>query len=67
VYWLVTPAFRPTGFYLDWIDIVAPVGIGGLWIAAFVWNLKGHPIIPLHDRRFIAAAEATMAREGASS
>ena len=24
-------------------------GIGGLWVAAFLWQLKGRPLIPLHD------------------
>ena len=38
-YWLVAPAFHPAGLHLSWLDLAAPVGIGGVWIAAFVWLL----------------------------
>jgi hypothetical protein len=24
-------------------------GLGGLWVAAFLWRLKGAPLIPLND------------------
>jgi hypothetical protein len=33
------------------MDVLAPVGIGGIWIAVFVWQLKGSPLLPLHDPR----------------
>jgi hypothetical protein len=63
VFWLVMPAFHPDGFYFQWLDIVAPLAIGGLWIAVFTWNLKGQPLVPLHDRHFIESAKAELARE----
>ena len=28
------------------------VGIGGIWVAAFAWQLKKLPLLPLHDPRF---------------
>jgi hypothetical protein len=50
-YWLVAPAFHPAGLHLSWLDFAAPVGVGGVWIAAFVWLLARRPLLPLHDPR----------------
>lgn len=48
-FWLVAPTFHEEGFHLHWLDVAAPVAIGGLWIAAFVWQLKERPLLPVHD------------------
>lgn len=52
LYWFITPAFYPLGPHLDWIDIVAPLAVGGLWLALFIRQLKSRPRLPLHDPRF---------------
>ena len=31
------------------LAIAAIIGIGGLWLAAFLWLLAGHPLMPLGD------------------
>ncbi|MCC7496131.1 MAG: hypothetical protein IT160_01050 [Bryobacterales bacterium] len=49
--WDVGPAFDPTGFRFHWADWVAPVGIGGVWVAFFVRQLKRRPLLPLEDPR----------------
>ncbi|HZS44445.1 MAG TPA: hypothetical protein VFC63_05040 [Blastocatellia bacterium] len=49
VFWLVEPAFHPGNFHLSWMDIIAPIGIGGIWMALFIWFLKSRPILPLQD------------------
>ncbi|HVN83330.1 MAG TPA: hypothetical protein VMW17_00655 [Candidatus Binatia bacterium] len=49
LFWLITPAFAPTGFTLHWLDPVALFGVGGLWFAFFVWQLKSRPVVPMHD------------------
>lgn len=51
VFWIVEPSFRQRQFYIHWLDIAALVGVGGLWIAAFLWRLQERPLIPLHDAR----------------
>jgi hypothetical protein len=51
LYWLVIPPFRASALALKWTDIVAPLAIGGFWLAAFVWQLKRWPLLPLHDQR----------------
>jgi hypothetical protein len=57
VYWMVAPAFEKAGprFYL--LDFLLPVGIGGIWVAAYVRQLKSRPLLPLHDSRFEGALE----------
>ncbi len=46
LFWMVMPAFHPGGFRVHWMDLLMPVGIGGLWLAAFVWRLKRRPLLP---------------------
>jgi hypothetical protein len=36
------------GFSFYWTDAVAPLGIGGIWLAAYVWVLGRRPLLPLH-------------------
>ena len=53
LYWMVLPA--PTndqdvgGF--TWMDLAAPIGLGGIWITLFIRQLKLRPLLPLHDHR----------------
>jgi hypothetical protein len=49
LFWLVTPAFHPAGFFIHWMDLVTPVGVGGIWLAAFIWQLKGRPLVAIND------------------
>jgi hypothetical protein len=51
MFWMVMPEVRRDGLMFHWLDFVAPIGIGGLWIATFIWMLKRQPILPLHDHR----------------
>lgn len=53
IFWLIVPAFTGGDFALSWMDFAAPLAIGGLWIALFVNRLKGSPLVPLHDDRFV--------------
>lgn len=50
IYWLCIPAYHVEGIPASiWITIAAFLGIGGLWLAAFIWQLKGQTIIPIHE------------------
>jgi len=33
----------------QWLLIAALVGIGGLWLANFAWNLEQLPLLAIHD------------------
>ena len=52
VYWQMMPAFDPQGPRFHFTDITADIGIGGIWVAAFLWRLKSRPLMPVHDRSF---------------
>lgn len=49
IYWLVGPAHHGEHFHFSWITAAAFLGIGGLWLAAFISQLKGQTIIPIHE------------------
>jgi len=51
LFWMIEPTFHPQLHVTVW-DIVVPIGIGGLWLAYFFRNLKGRPLLPLHDAAF---------------
>ncbi|MEP7188379.1 MAG: hypothetical protein ABI901_04210 [Roseiflexaceae bacterium] len=51
MFWMLMPEVRREGLAFHWLDFVAPIGIGGIWIATFIWMLKRQPILPLHDQR----------------
>ena len=49
IYWLVVPAFDAAAPRIHALDLTTLVGVGGLWLAAFVRHLEGHPLLPLGD------------------
>ena len=57
IVWMVVPSFYPARFHIHWLDIAAPVAIGGLWLAAFIGYLKARSLLPLHDPRFTEVLE----------
>ena len=57
LFWLTAPEFSPNGFRVSWLDFTAVLGIGGIWLAYFAWQLKGRPLLPLGDPRLAAAIE----------
>jgi hypothetical protein len=57
LFWLTAPAFHQTRLTVHWLDVVAPVGVGGIWLAVFLFNLKRRPLLALHDPRFEATAD----------
>jgi hypothetical protein len=48
LFWIIEPNFSRT-LSLTWLDIVAPVAIGGLWMAYFFRNLNSLPLLPAYD------------------
>jgi hypothetical protein len=35
-FWVVLPAWRPTGFAIAWSDLLAVLALGGIWLALFI-------------------------------
>lgn len=40
LFWLIAPELHQDGLRVHWLDLLAPIGIGGIWLAAFTWQLK---------------------------
>ena len=47
VFWLIEPNFDNTGFRVSWLDIAAPLGVGGVFVALFLMELGKRPLMPL--------------------
>ncbi len=45
VYWLIIPSFYPRQFNLSWLDILLPIGMGGIWLSAFLFSLNKRPAL----------------------
>jgi hypothetical protein len=55
--WLIEPAFDPKQFHVSWMDAVAPIAMGGLWVAAFAWQLQQRALVPINDPQLEQALE----------
>ncbi|HET6892126.1 MAG TPA: hypothetical protein VFH31_13570 [Pyrinomonadaceae bacterium] len=51
LFWMVIPEFRKS-FHVSWTDVVAPIAIGGIWLAMFLWLLSKWPLIPINDPQY---------------
>jgi hypothetical protein len=49
MFWLTQPVFSDGRFRLHWMDFLAPIGIGGLWLFVFSWQLGKRPLLPVND------------------
>jgi hypothetical protein len=58
VIWLVEPTYNREHFHLSWMDLVAPIAIGGLWIATFAWQLQKRSLVPINDPQLEQALAA---------
>ena len=52
LFWLTAPEFHPNGIAVSWMDLVLPVTLFAMWLGAFVYQLRGRAILPLHDPEF---------------
>ena len=57
MFWLVAPALHPSQLSVHWLDVLAPIGIGGLWLAVFIRHLRGRSVIPLAAQRLQEVSE----------
>ncbi len=49
MYWLVMPTLHPHGAHFSWIDMAAMLGVGGLFLWLFMWQLGKHSLVPIND------------------
>jgi hypothetical protein len=50
LFWIVQPSFRPN-LSLHWLDVAAPIAVGGFWLAFYIRQLKSRPLLPERDPR----------------
>ena len=51
MYWMVLPAFGGGNARLTWMNVVLPLGMGGIWFGYFLRQLRRLPFLPAHDPR----------------
>jgi hypothetical protein len=56
LYWLIVPAFHHEGLYLHWMDVVAPLALGALWLSQFARLLARRPERSARDAQLLEAA-----------
>lgn len=54
MFYLIEPspfvgAQAATGFHISVFDFLGPLAVGGLWLAAFFWQLQKRPLVPVMD------------------
>jgi hypothetical protein len=64
LFWTITPSFTHEHFHVSWMDIVAPIGMGGLWLAVFARALGRRPLIPINDPQYETVLEQKRAHAG---
>ena len=53
LFWTVAPAFPDAqALHVHWLDVAAPVAIGGIWVWWYCGELKKMPLLPMGDKRF---------------
>ncbi|HZL12633.1 MAG TPA: hypothetical protein VFC85_00680, partial [Verrucomicrobiae bacterium] len=62
IFWVIAPTFYAGSIQIHWTDFAAWLGIGGIWLAVFSFNLKRHPLLaknnPLPGNQLIQTADA---------
>lgn len=49
--WMIVPAFKGEHKWI-WMDVIAFIGFGGLWLAFFTSQLGNRSLIPINDPQF---------------
>jgi hypothetical protein len=53
LYWLIFPTLNPTGPVFSVQPILSLLGVGGVYIAGWLWIAGQHPLLPVGDPRLI--------------
>jgi hypothetical protein len=48
ILWLIVPEFHPT-LSIHWMDLLIPIGLGGLWVGYYFKLLSSLPLLPIGD------------------
>lgn len=53
--WMLAPAFD--GHNWIWLDVMALIGFGGIWLGLFTWQLGKRSLIPINDPQYESVLE----------
>ena len=48
--WMLEPTFGDHKMF--WVDVIALLGVGGLWLGLFAWQLSKRSLVPINDPQF---------------
>jgi hypothetical protein len=54
--WMLAPAFREHYKWI-WLDVIALIGFGGVWLALFTSQLSKRSLIPINDPQYESVVE----------
>lgn len=57
LYWVIEPEFRKGQLGFNWMDIAAPLGVIGVWLAYFFLQLEKRPLMPVNEPFLVEALE----------
>ena len=67
-YYQVAPPFEAFGLAQHWMALVAPIALGGIWLAYYLWRLGSYPVLAEYDynenKRPACARATSMRRPG---
>ena len=63
LFWIIAPERSPEGFHLHWLDVVAPITIGGFWVSLFVREITSRPLLPRYGDEGAYAVHAQAVTE----
>jgi len=46
--WIVLPGYYKSGFRIQWMDVLTPAGLAGVWLWAYLRELPRFPLLPLN-------------------
>jgi hypothetical protein len=49
IFYMIEPNFNRDQFRFNFLDLAAPLAIGGLWMAMFLFQLRQRPLLPIND------------------
>jgi hypothetical protein len=55
MYYQIMPGLAGDGVADYAMAVLAPIGLGGIWLAHFLWQLQRQPLLPLNDYNRAAA------------
>jgi hypothetical protein len=64
LFWTIAPSVNAGQFHISWMDLVAPIGLGGLWLGVFARALTTRPLIPINDPLYETVLEQKHAHAG---